>query len=357
VKTPKSRFLVIVLSAVLVGFFLSACSKTQTSQQEAQSSSGSTLLINAAGSTFAYPVYSKWFNSYHQEHPNVEFNYASIGSGGGIAQLRAGTVDLGASDMPMNDKLLATFKGKVLQFPIALGAAVPAYNIPGINVPLKFTPQALAGIYLGKITRWNDPELTRVNPGVKLPNQKIVVVHRSDGSGTTFIWCDYLSKISPEWKKKVGADTSVNWPVGLGGKGNEGVVGLVEQTPYSLGYAELTYCLQNNMLYGTVRNSSGNYIKATLASVTAAAADNAKKLQKDIRASITNAPGKESYPISSFTYLLVPASIPDAAKREAITAFLGWMLSEGQTQLQAISFAPLPQAMVDIEKSMIPEIQ
>ncbi|MGH9358290.1 MAG: phosphate ABC transporter substrate-binding protein PstS [Terriglobia bacterium] len=356
-KIQKSRVFLFLLSAALVVFFLSACSKTQMSQQEGQSSASSTLLINAAGSTFAYPVYSKWFNSYHQEHPNIEFNYASIGSGGGIAQLRAGTVDLGASDMPMNDKLLTTFKGKILQFPAALGADVPAYNLPGINVALKFTPQALAGIYLGKITRWDDSALRRVNPGVKLPNQKIIVVHRSDGSGTTFIWCDYLSKISPEWKEKVGANTSVNWPVGLGGKGNEGVVGLIQQTPYSIGYAELTYCLQNDMLYGAVRNSSGNDVKATLASVTAAAADNASELQKDIRASITNAPGRDSYPISSFTYLLVPASISNTAKRDAITDFLTWMLSKGQTQLQSISFAPLPQAMVDVEKGMIPEIQ
>jgi len=357
VKIQKSRMLVWALSIAIAGLILSASSSKSANLSSGESPAGQTLLLNAAGSTFAYPVYSKWFNSYHQEHPNVEFNYASIGSGGGIAQLRAGTVDLGASDMTMNDKLLATFKGKTLQFPIALGAAVPAYNIPGVNVALKFTPQALAGIYLGKITKWNDSELARANPGVKLPNQKIIVVHRSDGSGTTFIWCDYLSKISPEWKTKVGANTSVNWPVGLGGKGNEGVVGLVEQTPYSLGYAELTYCLQNNMLYGTVRNSSGNYIKATLASVTAAAADNASELQKDIRASITNAPGKDSYPISSFTYLLVPASIPNAFKLDAIKDFLSWMLSEGQTQLQSISFAPLPQAMVDIEKSMIPQIQ
>ncbi|HEV2500783.1 MAG TPA: phosphate ABC transporter substrate-binding protein PstS [Terriglobia bacterium] len=355
-KTTQRRALVVcALSIAFACVMLSSCNSSNSSSGEQPS--GQPLLINAAGSTFAYPIYSKWFNSYHQQHSNVEFNYASIGSGGGIAQLRAVTVDVGASDMPMNDQLLGTFKVKVLQFPIALGADVPAYNLPGINAELKFTPQTLAGIYLGKITKWNDPELTRVNPGVKLPNQKIIVVHRSDGSGTTFIWCDYLSKISSEWKKKVGANTSVNWPVGLGGKGNEGVVGLVQQTPYSIGYAELTYCLQNNMLYGTVQNSSGNFIKATLASVTAAAADNASELQRDIRASITNAPGANSYPISSFTYLLVPASIPNAAKRDAIKDFLTWMLSEGQTQLQTISYAPLPSAMLDVEKGMIPEIQ
>ncbi len=343
-----------VLAASAV-FLLTSCSGKAPSSGEQPS--GQSLLINAAGSTFAYPIYSKWFNSYHQEHPNVEFNYGSIGSGGGIAQLRAGTVDLGASDMPMNDKLLATFNGKILQFPIALGAAVPAYNIPGVKVELRFTPEVLAGIYLGKITKWNDQALERANPGVKLPNQKIVVVHRSDGSGTTYIWCDYLSKISPEWKQKVGASTSVNWPVGLGGKGNEGVVGVIEQTPYSIGYAELTYCLQNNMLYGSVRNSSGSYVKATLASVTAAAAENASELQKDIRASITDAPGKDSYPVSSFTYLLAPATISNASKRDAIKDFLGWMLSEGQGELQMISYAPLPPAMVAVEKSMISEVQ
>lgn len=353
----KSRFLVFVLSTVLVGFFLGACSKTQTSQQEAQSSASSTLLINAAGSTLAYPIYSKWFSDYHQLHPNIELNYASIGSGGGIAQLRSGTVDIGASDMPLNDKLLATFSVKLLQFPTVLGAVVPTYNIPGVTRALKFTPKALAGIYLGTITKWNDPALTGPNPGVKLPSQKIITVHRSDGSGTTFVWTDYLSKVSPQWKSKVGSNTSVNWPNGLGGKGSEGVTGLVEQTPYSIGYVELTYALQNHLLYGTVRNGAGKYVNATLDSVVAAAASASAALQKDVRVSITDPPGKTAYPISTFTYLLVPATIQDPAKRDAIKAFLAWMVADGQKSVEDLSFAPLPQPVIQIEQNQIAEIQ
>jgi phosphate transport system substrate-binding protein len=317
----------------------------------------STVLLNAAGATFPYPIYSKWFNVYHQEHPAVQINYQSIGSGGGIQQLKSGTVDFGASDMPLNDQLLGQFNFKIIQFPTVLGAVVPTYNIPGVKAELKFTPQALAGIYLGTIKQWNDGEITSANPGVNLPANDIVVMHRSDGSGTTFVWTDYLSKISPEWKSRVGSNTSVNWPVGLGGKGNEGVSGLIEQTPNSIGYVELIYAIQNHLGYGLVKNSSGKFIKASLASVTQAASGAAAKMQQDIRISITDAPGANAYPICSFTYLLIPQKIADSGKREDIKAFLHWMLTAGQGQVEALDYARLPQAVVSIEEKQISQIQ
>lgn len=346
-----SGFALVVVASLLVA----GCSSGNQSTSEQPS--GQPLLINAAGSTLGYPIYSKWFSQYHEAHSNVEFNYASIGSGGGIAQLRAGTVDVGASDMPLNDQLLGTFKVKILQFPTVLGAVVPTYNLSGITSALKFTPEALAGIYLGKITNWDSPEIRKANPGVKLPNAKIIVVHRSDGSGTTFVWSDYLSKVSPEWKSKVGSNTSINWPVGLGGKGSEGVTGLVEQTPNSIGYVELTYALQNHLLYGQVQNASGAYIEATLDSVTTAAGAYASELQKDIRVSITNPPGKDAYPVSTFTYLLVPTSIQDPAKRDSIKDFLHWMLTDGQKSVAQLSYAPLPQPVIDMEMQQISQIQ
>lgn len=337
------------LSIACVALALAGCSN-------AGSPDGQASLINVAGSTFGYPIYSNWFGRYHALHPNLEFNYASIGSGGGIEQLRAGTVDLGASDMPLNDQLLATFKVKILQFPTVLGAVVPTYNLPGVTAALKFTPQALAGIYLGHITQWNDPAIARPNPGVKLPDKKIVVIHRSDGSGTTYVWTNYLSKVSAEWKAKVGSNTAVNWPVGLGGKGSEGVTGLVDQTPYSIGYVELTYALQNHLLYGSVGNASGAFVEASLASVTAAAANMSAALEHDIRASITNPPGAEAYPISTFTYFLVPASIPNATRRQAIIGFLRWMLSDGQKSAAALSYAPLPAQVIALETAQMAEI-
>ena len=272
--------------------------------------------INAAGATFPYPIYSKWFDEYHKLHPNIQINYQSIGSGGGIRQLTDKTVDFGASDGPMTDDQLKQAGFKILHFPTVLGADVPSYNIPGVTAELKFTPEALAGIYLGKITKWNDPAIADPNPGVKLPAEDIVVIHRSDGSGTTYIWTDYLSKVSPEWKSKVGTNTSVNWPVGLGGKGNEGVAGLVKQTPNSIGYIELIYAVQNNIPYGWVKNAAGEFVKPSLAGVSAAAAGAAKTMPDDFRVSITNAPGKAAYPISSFTWLLIPAQIQDAGKKD-----------------------------------------
>src|ERR1700756_2129117 len=280
--------------------------------------------LSGAGATFPYPMYSKWFSEYSKSHSGVEINYQSIGSGGGIRQVTAGTVDFGASDMPMTDKQLQESKTKILNLPTVLGADVPAYNVPGVSGEVKFTPEVLAGIFLGKISRWNDKAITSVNPDITFPDKEIIVVHRSDGSGTSFIWTDYLSKVSPDWKAQVGADTSVKWPVGMGGKGNEGVSGLVHQLSGSIGYVELIYAVQNKIPYGIVRNSSGNFVKASLESVTAAAAS-APKMPADFRVSITNAPGKEAYPISSFTWLLIPTPSKDPNKGKILQNFLGWM--------------------------------
>ena len=318
------------------------------------------LSLTGAGATFPYPMYSKWFNEYHKLHSDIEINYQSIGSGGGIKQVTEGTVDFGASDGPMNDQQLAEFKDKrkcdVLHFPTVMGADVPTYNVPGVQTDLNFTPEALAGIFLGKITKWNDPELQKANPKVKLPNNDLVVVHRSDGSGTTFIWVDYLAKISPEWKQKVGVGTSVSWPVGLGGKGNEGVSGQIKQTEYSVGYVELVYAIQNKLPYGQVKNAAGSFVKADLASVTAAAGA-AANMPEDFRVSITNAPGKASYPISSFTWLLVPSKIQDPAKKKAIVDFVQWMLGPGQQFAAGLTYAELPKTVVAKELKAVAKIQ
>jgi phosphate transport system substrate-binding protein len=320
-----------------------------------------TLSINGAGATFPYPMYSKWFDEYHKKNGNLQINYQSIGSGGGIKQVTEGTVDFGASDGPMNDEQLKAFQDKhgfpILHFPTVLGADVPTYNIPGVNAELNFTPDAIAGIFLGKVTKWNDPIISGANKGVSLPGNDIVVVHRSDGSGTTYIWTDYLSKVSDEWKNKVGKGTSVNWPVGLGGKGNEGVAGLIKQTPNAFGYVELIYAIQNKMPYGRVKNSSGSFIKADLGGVTAAAAGAAKSMPDDFRVSITDAPGKTAYPISSFTWLLVPAKFSDSAKRDAIKGFVKWMLADGQGQAEALSYAKLPKEVVAKEIKALDSIQ
>jgi phosphate transport system substrate-binding protein len=318
------------------------------------------LSITGAGATFPYPIYSKWFDTYHKLHPDIEINYQSIGSGGGIRQVTEGTVDFGATDGPMDDKALKGFRDKrgcnVLHFPTVLGGVVPIYNLPGVKGEIKFTPQALLGIYLGTITKWNDPVIAKDNADLKLPAQTIVVVHRSDGSGTTYIWVDFLSKVSKDWKEKVGVGTSVKWPVGLGGKGNEGVSGLVKQTPDSIGYVELIYALQNKMSYGSVENAAGKFVKADLKSVTAAAAGAAKNIPDDFRVSITNPPGKDAYPIASFTWLLVPDQIQDEAKRKAIVGFLQWMLDQGQKMTEALHYAPLPKEVVEKEKKAIEKI-
>lgn len=313
--------------------------------------------ITAAGATFPAPIYQKWFGDYHTAHPEVQINYQSIGSGAGIQQLTAGTVDFGASDMPMTDEQLSKIKVHTLHFPTVAGGVVPTYNIPGATLDLKFSGETLADIYLGKVKKWNDAAIAKENPGAKLPSEDIVVVHRSDGSGTSFVWTDYLSKISPEWKSKVGANSSVSWPVGLGGKGNEGVAGAVKQTPYSIGYVELLYAVQNKMPFGAVKNAAGNYVKASLESVTEAVAGAAKTIPEDFRVSITNAPGKNTYPISSFTYLLIPTQLPDAKKAATIKAFLQWMLTTGQKSAGSLDYAPLPKEVVARETKQIAAIK
>jgi phosphate transport system substrate-binding protein len=312
--------------------------------------------LNGAGATFPYPMYSKWFSEYHKVHGDVEINYQSIGSGGGIRQVLAGTVDFGASDGPMTDEQLAQSKTKILHVPTVLGAVVPAYNIPGVTGEIKFTPEALAGIFLGKVTSWNDKALTSANPGVNLPNQPIIVVHRSDGSGTTFIFTDYLSKVSPEWQSEVGKNTSVKWPVGLGGKGNEGVAGMIRQMQGAIGYIELIYAVQNNIPYGVVRNAAGNFVKASLDSVTAAAAS-VKSMPADFRVSITNAPGKDAYPISSFTWLLIPVQSKDPAKGKILSNFLNWMLDNGEKMTAQLTYAPLPENVASKVRTEIKQIQ
>ncbi len=311
--------------------------------------------LNGAGATFPYPMYSKWFSDYNKLHPDVQINYQSIGSGGGIRQVLNGTVDFGASDGPMTDEQLKEAKTKILHLPTVLGADVPAYNIPGVSGEIKFTPEALAGIFLGKIQNWNDPALTKVNPGVNLPNQQIIVVHRSDGSGTTYIFTDYLSKVSKEWEATVGKGTSVKWPVGLGGKGNEGVAGQIRQLQGSIGYVELIYAVQNKIAYGSVQNAAGNFVKASLDSVTEAAASS-PKMPADFRVSITNAPGKTAYPISSFTWLLVPVQAKDPNKGKIIADFLNWMVTDGQKMTNELSYAPLPQNVVEKVKAAIKQI-
>jgi phosphate transport system substrate-binding protein len=307
--------------------------------------------LNGAGATFPYPIYSKWFNEYHNLHSDIQINYQSIGSGGGIRQVQAGTVDFGASDGPMTDEQISQSKVKVLHVPTVLGAVVPAYNIPGVNAELKFTPDVLADIFLGKLTQWNDARITKVNPGVNLPAQTITVVHRSDGSGTSYIWTDYLSKISPDWQNQVGKGTSVKWAVGIGGKGNEGVAGSIRQLPGSIGYIELIYALQNKILFGVVQNSSKNFVKASLESTTKAA--EGVKMPADFRVSITNPPGKDAYPIASFTWLLVPTHPADANKGKILKDFLSWMLDNGQGMVEALSYAPLPKDVVAKEKAAI----
>jgi phosphate transport system substrate-binding protein len=299
--------------------------------------------LTGAGATFPYPIYSKWFSEYSSAHPGVEVNYASIGSGGGITQVTKGLVDFGASDMPMTDAALSASPIKLIHIPTVLGADVPAFNVPGVT-DLNFSAEVLADIFLGKIVSWNDPRIAKDNPGVKLPDQKIIVVHRSEGSGTTFIWTDYLSKISKEWADGPGKGPSVNWPVGVGGKGNENVAGLVRQLPGAIGYIELIYALQNKINFGSVKNSAGNFIKASIDGVTEAAAS-VKQMPADYRVSITNAPGANAYPISSFTYLLIPAKSADPTKGKVLKDMLSWIVKSAQSEAPQLSYAPLPEAL------------
>jgi phosphate transport system substrate-binding protein len=301
--------------------------------------------LTGAGATFPYPIYSKWFAEYSAAHPGVEINYQSIGSGGGIAQVTHGVVDFGASDMPMTDQALAGSPVKLIHIPTVLGADVPAFNVPGVN-ELKFSGEVLADIFLGKITNWNDAHIAQENPGVKLPDQRIIVVHRSEGSGTTFIWTDYLSKVSKEWADRVGKGTSVNWPVGIGGKGNENVASLVRQNSGAIGYIELIYALQNHINFGAVKNADGKWLKASIEGVTAAAAS-IKNMPADYRISITNAPGANAYPISSFTYLLIPVKPIHPENEKVIKDMLSWIIKSGESEVSNLSYAPLPESLVE----------
>jgi phosphate transport system substrate-binding protein len=329
------------LLGLLLAFGLSATASAQ-------------MTINGAGATFPYPIYSKWFDEYAKVDPSVRFNYQSIGSGGGQKQILAETVDFGASDGPMSDDNLAKAPGKLLHIPTVAGADVVAYNLPG-DPALRFDADAIAGVFLGQIKKWNDPRLTALNPGVKLPDQEIVVVHRSDGSGTTYIWTDYLSKISPEWKQKVGTNTSVNWPTGLGGKGNEGVAGQIKQTPGALGYVELIYAVQNKMPYADVKNASGEFVKASLESITAAMAT--AQIPEDFRFSITNAPGKNAYPVSGATWLLVYEQQKDATKGKKLVEFLKWAETKGEQMAKDLEYAPLPDNLRDRVLKRVDEIK
>ena len=317
-------------------------------------SASAQMMINGAGATFPYPIYSKWFDEYAKVDPSVRFNYQSIGSGGGQKQILAQTVDFGASDGPMSDDNLAKAPGKLLHIPTVAGADVLAYNLPG-NPALKFDADTIAGIFLGQIKKWNDPKITALNPGVTLPDQEIVVVHRSDGSGTTYIWTDYLSKISPEWKTKVGTNTSVNWPTGVGGKGNEGVAGQIKQTPGAVGYVELIYAVQNKMPYAEIKNAAGEFVKPTLESVTAALA--AAEIPDDFRFSMTNSPGRDAYPIAGATWLLVYQQQKDAAKGKKLVEFLKWSLTDGEKMAKGLQYAPMPESVQQRVLTRIGEIK
>ena len=319
------------------------------------------LVINGDGSTFAYPMYRKWIEEYEKDNPAVHLTYVSNGSGAGIHDIMMGTVDYAGTDGPLTKTQMLDFSTHrncdVLHFPLAIGANVPIYNVPGVTQDLNFTPRALAGIFLGTITKWNDPEIAKANPHVAIPGHLIVVVRRQDGSGTTYVWTDYLSKVSSDWRQRVGTGISVTWPVGIAAKGNEGVAQTVARTPYSIGYAELTYAVRNRLLYGSVANRSGRFVKADLASVTAAAEGVADKMPADFRVSITDAPGEDAYPISSFTWMLIPSVITNSAKRTAIIKFLQWGLTRGQDYLETLSYARLPDAVLAREEKALDEIK
>jgi phosphate transport system substrate-binding protein len=314
--------------------------------------------LNVAGASFPSPIYQKWFSEWHTKYPGVQINYAPVGSGGGVRQLTEGTVDFAASDPPLTDEQLAGLKVKSLHFPTVLGAVVLTYNIPGVTTALKFSPQVVAGIFMGTIKKWNDKALAADNPGVKFPNDDIVPVHRSDASGTNAVFTDYLSKVSPEFKTKVGSGSKVSWPVeGLNGNQNPGVTGLVKQTPDSIGYIELTFAVQNKLPYADIKNAAGNWVKASNESVTAAAASEAKKMPADFRTSITNASGKDAYPIATFTYMVIPTKFSDPAKAKVVKDFLKWMLTDGQKEVAALDYAPLPQEVASREEKQLAMVQ
>ena len=332
--------------SILLAAALTLCAASQGLAQK----------LNGAGATFPYPIYSKWFSEYSAQHSGVQINYQSIGSGGGIRQVTAGTVDFGASDGPMTDEQLAQSKVKIVHIPTVLGAVVPIYNLLGVSTELKFSPDVLADIYLGKLTKWNDPRIAKDNPGVSLPGSTINVVHRSDGSGTTYIFTDYLSKVSSDWKNSVGRSTAVPWPVGIGAKGNEAVAGMVRQLPGTIGYVELIYALQNKIPYGYIKNAAGNWVKGSIEGVTEAAAS-VKTMPADFRVSITNAPGKNAYPISSFTWLLIPNPAVNAANGKVIKDFLNWMLDHGESEASSLYYAPLPQSVADKVRATVAQLK
>ena len=335
------------LAAIAATLTLSAASVTMLAQVSQ---------INGAGATFPAPIYSKWFSEYGKLK-NVAINYQPLGSGAGIRQLTNQTVFFGATDGPMTVDQLQSAPGKILHLPTVLGAVVPIYEVPGVDAELKFTGPLIADIFMGKILKWSDPAIAKLNPGVKLPDTDITVVHRSDGSGTSYIFADYLAKVSPEWAKTVGVSTAVKWPVGLGGKGSEGVSGLVKQTPGSIGYVELVYALQNKIDYGTVQNSAGEFVKASIPSVTAAAAAAVKAMPKDFRVSITNAPGKGVYPMASFTWLLLYENPKDKAQSKVMVEFMKWALTDGQKFATDLGYAPLPAEIVKLELAALATIK
>ena len=341
----------------LLALALTACGGGTSQPEAGQPPAGATIQINGAGATFPNPIYSKWFSEYNKLHPEVQINYQSIGSGGGIRQVTAQTVFFGATDGPMTDEQIKTAPGPILHLPTVLGAVVPVYNVAGVGSDLKFSGTALADIFLGTIKKWNDPALAALNPGVTLPNTDITVVHRSDGSGTTYIFVDYLSKVSPEWKSKVGVNTSVNWPAGVGGKGNEGVSGLVSQTPGSIGYVELIYALQNKIDFGAVQNAAGEFVKASIDSVTKAAAEAAANMPADFRVSITNAAGSGVYPIASFTWILLLEAPQDVARSKVMVDFMKWALTDGQVFATELGYAPLPKNVVELESAALQKIK
>ena len=349
-KTSFLRHASLALAAVVV----TACGG---GTQQSGSTQSASLQINGAGATFPYPIYSKWFAEYNKVHPNVQINYQSIGSGGGIRQLLNQTVFFGASDGPMTDEQLKSAPGPILHLPMVLGAVVPVYNIPGVTAELKFTGPLIADLYLGKVRKWNDPAIAKLNPGVKLPATDVTIVHRSDGSGTTYIFVDYLSKVSDEFKTKVGVNTSVNWPVGVGGKGNEGVSGLVSQTPGSFGYVELIYALQNKITFGDVQNASGEFVKASVDAVTKAAAAAAANMPADFRVSITNAQGAGAYPVASFTWILLDENPTDKGAAKAMVDFMHWALTDGQKYCADLGYAPLPETVVNLEQAALQKIK
>jgi phosphate transport system substrate-binding protein len=342
-----------MLFLVLLSAALAACAPQENGN--APAASNAPLAINGAGATFPYPIYSKWFDEYQKSHPDVRINYQSIGSGGGIKQLSAQTVFFGASDGPMTDEQLKNAPAPILHFPTVLGGVVPVYNVPGVTQPLRFSGPVLANIYLGKITKWNDPAIAQLNPSVTLPDTDIAVVHRSDGSGTTYIFCDFLSKVSPDFKQKVGVATSVSWPAGVGAKGNEGISGLVQQTPGAIGYVELIFALQNKIPYGSVQNKSGQFVTASLESVTAAATG--VTMPDDFRVSITNPDAANAYPIASFTWMLLYQHPPDKVRGKTMVEFLKWALADGQKFAPSLGYAPLPQPVIEKELQALGTVQ